>query len=153
VSDLAVVARRIVDEGRYMTLATADETGRPWASPVWYAPAGYGELFWVSLPDATHSRNIAVRPEVAIVIFDSQVAPGTGQGVYLSAVAGEVPEAEVERGIAVFVERSQAQGLSGWGRERVVGDAPHRLYRAAVSEHSVLDPSKTPGDQRTTVEL
>jgi nitroimidazol reductase NimA-like FMN-containing flavoprotein (pyridoxamine 5'-phosphate oxidase superfamily) len=153
VTDLAAEARAILDDGRYMTLATADESGRPWASPVWYAPAGYRELFWVSLPDATHSRNIAVRPEVAIVVFDSRVVPGTGQGVYMSAVAGEVAEDEVDRGIAVFDERSQEQGMGGWGRERVVGDAPHRLYRAEVTEHSVLDSELRPGDRRTTVEL
>lgn len=28
-----------------MTLATADVSGRPWASPVWYAQAGYREFF------------------------------------------------------------------------------------------------------------
>lgn len=35
--DLGAIARAIVDSNAYMTLATADETGRPWASPVWYA--------------------------------------------------------------------------------------------------------------------
>jgi nitroimidazol reductase NimA-like FMN-containing flavoprotein (pyridoxamine 5'-phosphate oxidase superfamily) len=153
VTDLAAAARAIVDEGRYMTLATADADGRPWASPVWYAPDGYRDLYWVSLPDATHSRNIAVRPEVGIVIFDSGVPPNTGQGVYMAAVAGEVPDAELDRGVAVFSERSRAQGMSEWPRERVVAPAPHRLYRARVTEHSVLDDAKRPGDQRSAVEI
>ena len=43
-------ARAIIDGGRYMVLATADAAGVPWASPVWYAPRGYSELFWVSDP-------------------------------------------------------------------------------------------------------
>ena len=34
-------------------------------------------------PDVTHSRNIAVRPEVGIAIFDSHAAIGAGQGVYI----------------------------------------------------------------------
>ena len=152
-TDLAAEARAILDEGRYMTLATADADGRPWASPVWYAPDGYGELYWVSLPDATHSRNIAARPEIAIVVFDSRVAPGTGQGVYMSAVAGEVPEADLDRGIGVFSRRSEEQGLPAWPRERVVAPAPHRLYRARVTEHSVLDHAQRPGDRRSTVEI
>jgi predicted pyridoxine 5'-phosphate oxidase superfamily flavin-nucleotide-binding protein len=41
--ELIDVARSIVDSNRYMTLATADESGRPWASPVWFAHAGYTE--------------------------------------------------------------------------------------------------------------
>jgi nitroimidazol reductase NimA-like FMN-containing flavoprotein (pyridoxamine 5'-phosphate oxidase superfamily) len=60
----ADVVRAIVDANRYMTLATADEDGRPWASPVWFATIDRRELFWVSRPDARHSRNIAERPEL-----------------------------------------------------------------------------------------
>lgn len=71
-----------MDSNAYMTLATADEAGRPWASPVWYAPEGYEEVFWVSSPEARHSRNIAARPGVAVVIFDSTAPVGTGQAVF-----------------------------------------------------------------------
>ena len=52
----AAIARAIIDAGRYMTLATADADGLPWASPVWFAPAGYREFFWVSDPEARHTR-------------------------------------------------------------------------------------------------
>ena len=45
--ELRIIARSILDSNRYMTLATADETGLPWVSPVWYAPARYREFFWV----------------------------------------------------------------------------------------------------------
>jgi hypothetical protein len=30
------VLRSVVDANRFMTLATADEHGTPWASPVWF---------------------------------------------------------------------------------------------------------------------
>src|SRR4029453_15973481 len=43
--DLDEVARAIIDGNRYMVLGTADEGGRPWVSPVYYAPSGYSELF------------------------------------------------------------------------------------------------------------
>ena len=39
-SDLDRSARRIIDANSYMTLATADADGRPWATPVWFAPDG-----------------------------------------------------------------------------------------------------------------
>ena len=85
--DLGAMARAIIDSNLYLTLGTADENGRPWVSPVYYAPEGYTEFYWVSSPEATHSRNIAARPEVAIVVFDSRTPIGSGQGVYVSAIA------------------------------------------------------------------
>jgi uncharacterized protein YhbP (UPF0306 family) len=151
--DLASVARAIVDTNIYMTLATADAAGRPWASPVWYvASAGYTEFYWVSSPEARHSRNIAARPEVAVVIFDSRAPVGTGQAVYVSAVAEELAGTDLDRGIGVFSRASVAGGAGEWGPEKVRAPAPYRLYRATASGHWVLDPDSSP-DRRTPVEL
>ena len=141
-------ARAIVDAGSFMTLATADADGLPWASPVWFAPAAYREFFWVSDPEARHSRNLAVRPQVAIVIFDSTVTPGEGQAVYMSAVAEQLEGAELEAGMRVFAERSEARGLSVWRLDDVRAPALHRLYRATVSEHFML---RTDRDVRVAV--
>lgn len=144
--DLGALARSIVDTNRFMTLATADESGLPWASPVWYAPADYRELYWVSSPEARHSRNLAQRPQLAIVIFDSH-EPGGWKALYMSAVAEQL--VDVDEGIEVFCRRSLEQGLPVWTRDDVLPPARHRLYRAAVSEHFVLDPH----DQRLPVTL
>ena len=37
------MGRAIIDGHWYMTLATADASGKPWASPVWFAHDGYRE--------------------------------------------------------------------------------------------------------------
>jgi pyridoxine/pyridoxamine 5'-phosphate oxidase len=144
-----VTAREIVDANRYMTLGTADERGVPWVSPVWFATDDYREFFWVSSPQARHSRNLAARSELAIVIFDSQVPVGDAKAVYIAAVAEELSGAELEQGIAIFSRRSEAQGLRAWGSEDVRTPARHRLYRATASEHFVLGP----GDQRLPVSV
>jgi pyridoxine/pyridoxamine 5'-phosphate oxidase len=60
----------LIAENRYMVLSTADPFGRPWASPVWFAPDGEDGFLWISRPDTRHSLNIAERPEIAIVIFE-----------------------------------------------------------------------------------
>jgi len=144
--DLGAVARSIFDSNRYMTLATADEQGSPWASPVWYAPVGYREFLWVSSPEARHSRNLAVRPELAIVIFDSHRAGGWN-ALYMVAAAEVLTE--VDHAIRIFSRHGEAQGLRAWTRDDVLPPARHRLYRATVSEHFVLDPH----DRRLTVHL
>jgi nitroimidazol reductase NimA-like FMN-containing flavoprotein (pyridoxamine 5'-phosphate oxidase superfamily) len=117
---------------RYMVLGTADERGNPWVSPVWFAREGFDELFWVSSPQARHSRNLAARPQVSIVIFDSQVPVGSAAAVYLRAIAQELTGAELDRGIQVFARESAAQGLRPWTLADVAAPARHRLYRAAV---------------------
>lgn len=91
----------------------------------------------MSSPEATHSRNLAVRLEVAIVIFDSHQAGGWN-ALYMSAVA-EVLD-DVGEGVEIFSRRSVEQGLTVWTSEDVLPPARHRLYRAAASEHFVLDP-------------
>jgi len=146
---LRAIARAIIDSNFYMTLGTADENGRPWVSPVYYAPEGYTEFYWVSSPEATHSRNLAVRPEVSIVVFDSRSPVGSGQGVYMSAVAEELAGDDLDRGITIFSRRSEAHGAGEWNLEDVRPPARHRLYRATASEHFVLGPQ----DRRTPVSV
>jgi nitroimidazol reductase NimA-like FMN-containing flavoprotein (pyridoxamine 5'-phosphate oxidase superfamily) len=143
-------ARELIDTNRYMTLATADDDGRPWASPVWFAHSDYRELFWVSKPEARHSRNLAERPEVGIVIFDSSVPVGGAQAVYLEATAKELTDAdELHRAIETFSRRSIAQGAEEWTSDDVTGSAKLRLYRAISSAQFVLDDE----DRRRAVEL
>jgi len=60
-ADHAAIARAIVDANVYMTLGTADAEGRPWVSPVFFAASGYRDYYWISSPDARHSRNLAGR--------------------------------------------------------------------------------------------
>jgi hypothetical protein len=142
--DTAVAARRIVDANMYMTIATADGDGRPWASPVWYATVTPVEFLWVSRPESRHSRNIAVRREIAIVIFDSTVSIGAAEAVYLEAVAEQLSSDGLDEAIATFSQRSQARGARAWSAADVRPPATFRLYRARVSSSFVLGP----GDER-----
>ena len=147
--ELETLARAIIDANLYMTLATADESGRPWASPVYFAVDDYREFIWVSRPESTHSRNLEVRPELGIAIFDSRVPINTGQGVYVSAVARELTGPDAERAIEIFSRRSQGHGGEAWGLADVRAPAEFRLYGATAAGHSVI----RPGVLRTPVEL
>jgi hypothetical protein len=132
-------AREIIDGSLYMVVATADSTGQPWASPVYYASSSYRDFFWVSEPDATHSTNLRDRREVGIVIFDSSVPIGKGQGVYVLGVARELPAHETGEGIEIFSTRSKGHGGVEWTVEDVSPPARHRLYQATAEAVYVLD--------------
>lgn len=140
--DDAAFARQVVDAGRYLVLATADAGGRPWPTPVWFAREGR-EFCWVSRPQARHSGNVAARAEVGLVIFETPVpTDGRTRAVYAEAIAGEVPEADRERCLALVDRRARAQGLGGFTAADVVAPAGLRLYRAVVSQFFVLHPER-----------
>ena len=132
-----------------MVLATADGSGRPWASPVQYATEDRREFFWVSRPEATHSQNLRERPVLAIVIFDSTVAGENRQAVYMSAVGREVPLGESE-GLEVFSRRSIENGDEEWTAEQVSPPSELRLFNASISEYFVL---RTDRDERVPVSI
>jgi|SRR5262245_11009807 len=133
------VARKIIDDSLYMVVATADLSGQPWASPVYYAHSGYRDFFWVSEPEASHSSNLRERRELGIVIFDSSVKIGKGQGVYVLGVAREMPAHETAEGIGIFSKRSKGHGGVEWSVEDVSPPARHRLYQATAEATYVLD--------------
>jgi nitroimidazol reductase NimA-like FMN-containing flavoprotein (pyridoxamine 5'-phosphate oxidase superfamily) len=141
-SEVAAAAAAILAGNRYLVLSTADRDGRPWASPVYFAAEGTDRFLWVSRPGSEHSRNIAARPEVAIVVFDSSVPPGQTAAFYATGIAEEVPPDAVEGAVAVYSDRSVADGLPPWTVETVSAPSEFRLFRARVVEASVLMPGR-----------
>jgi nitroimidazol reductase NimA-like FMN-containing flavoprotein (pyridoxamine 5'-phosphate oxidase superfamily) len=144
-SQLEDIARELIDRNLYMVLGTAGEDGQPWVTPVYYSAEGHKNFYWVSSPEAMHSRNIAARPEVGIVIFDSQTPIGTAQAVYMSGVAEEVTGGDIAGGVDTFSREAQARGAGEWTPEKVQPPAHLRLYRAAASQQFILCPRKYPG--------
>ena len=142
-------ARSILDGNDYMTLATADAAGRPWASPVWYAHDSYRRYLWVSRPETRHSRNLDTRGEIGIVVFDSTVAPFEGQAVYIEATARVVTDDDLEVLLGVYARRAQSRGAGEWSLADVAGPAVLRLYEATMTGLYVLDEH----DERIPVEI
>jgi nitroimidazol reductase NimA-like FMN-containing flavoprotein (pyridoxamine 5'-phosphate oxidase superfamily) len=135
-SDLELMAKRVLDSNRYMTIATVAEDGRPWITPVYFCPVRYREMYWISDPQAQHSRNITARPDVSLVVFDSSVEIGAAEAVYMSAEAHAVTEPTTEDCAAAF--RPRFKGVKMFGPEELRPPAQLRLYRATVKQHWVL---------------
>jgi hypothetical protein len=153
--DPGAIARTIIDSILYMVLGTVGESGRPWTSPVYFSSEKYREFYWMSSPDVMHSRNLRVRPEISIVIFDSRVPVGMGQAVYMSAIAEELTGTEFDRGVQIYNGRFQnpaEHGVRTIKPEDVQAPALYRLYRATVQEHWILDPTSRP-DHRIPVHI
>jgi hypothetical protein len=148
----AGLARGIVDANVYLTIGSASAGGSPWATPVFFAAsADYRSYYWVSSPLALHSRNIAQRPSVSLLIFNSQVRPGDGQAVYMTATASKVASAEMDAALRIY-PGEPSRGGRRFEPADISGAAPYRLYRATASRFWILDPDKSP-DQRVEVSL
>jgi hypothetical protein len=145
-ADLTAMARRVIDTNHYMTLATRERDGRPRLSPVYYTPARYRDLYWVSSPDARHSRNLAERPEVEIVIFDSTAAVGDGEAVYLAAIERAIADDELEAACAEAFRTTA--GARPFSPAELRGDAPLRLYVASIRSCEVHLAGRHPANER-----
>ena len=134
--ELDAMARRVIDANHYMTLGTQEPDGRPRLSPVYYTAARYSDFYWVSSPEARHSRNVAERPEVQIVIFDSTALVGAGQAVYLGAAARAIPRrrarSRLSRGVPHHRRRPTVRA-GGAARQRAAAPVrgAHDVVRGA----------------------
>jgi len=154
-ADLGELARTTLASNRFMVLGTVDPSGRPRVSPVWFSLVNHEVVYWLSSPDAHHSRNIEVRPEVSIVVFDSSASPETGQAVYLEATASRVPDDELADGCAMAFRDVDAE-LSYTPES--LADEPFVLYRARVTASEIHVRGRdfgdgTGADQRVPVQL
>jgi Pyridoxamine 5'-phosphate oxidase len=132
----------VIDANHYMTVATQDPDGRPRVSPVYYTAARYTDFYWLSSPRAHHSRNLAERPDVAIVIFDSTAAVGAGEAVYLSATARAIRDDELE---AVTSEAFRTTaGARRFAPDELRGGTPLRLYVASATSCELHVPGRHP---------
>jgi nitroimidazol reductase NimA-like FMN-containing flavoprotein (pyridoxamine 5'-phosphate oxidase superfamily) len=141
--DLAAHARSLINANLYLVLGTTDPDGRPWTSPVYFAPAGDREFYWVSATDARHSVHVAERPQVSLVIFDSTVAPYQGRAVYAVGEARELSGSDLRRALEVY-PRPGDTVATRLTSDEVTGSAPYRMYRASASDLWVLCP-REPG--------
>lgn len=137
--DLVAHARAVIDSTLYLVLGTVDPEGRPWSSPVYFAPAGDRTFYWLSDIDARHSRHVADHPDVSIVVFDSTVAPYHGRAVYAVGQAREVPGSDLEQALASY-PRPGGEGVTRFAAHEVSPPARYRLYEATATDLWVLCP-------------
>jgi len=137
--DLGQHVRDLLDVNRYLTLGTVNADGSPWTSPVFFAAAGEREFYWMSDLDAQHSRNIAVRPQVSLVVFDSTVEPYHGRAVYAVGTARELEGDDIDRALEIY-PGSEARGVSRFAPADVTAPSPYRLYQVTSSDLWVLCP-------------
>ena len=127
--------KAIVQKVLYLTIATVSAEGEPWNSPVYSAYDNDANFYWTSSPQAEHSRNIEHNGKVFLTIYDSSVPEGTGQGVYVQAIAAPlVHPAQIEEAKLSMARRVNKQlgphtdHLLKTGIQRIYCATPRRVW-------------------------
>ncbi len=117
----------ILEKISYITLATADENGQPWNTPVFSVTDAKGNFYWGSYKDSQHSKNIHANNKVFLVIYDSTVPPGEGEGVYVKGHAEELTNKDE---IAAIHEQLKIRHtVPYWRLEEMLPGQPICLYK------------------------
>ncbi|MBA3723263.1 MAG: pyridoxamine 5'-phosphate oxidase family protein [Candidatus Levybacteria bacterium] len=123
-------AREIIEQILYITIATASKDGKPWNAPVYSASDKEYNFYWASDQNGQHSQNIADNGHVFLVIYDSTVPEGTGEGVYIKAKAYALTEkTEIAEALGYLYRRKNQDPKKREVKE-FLGSYPRRIYKA-----------------------
>ena len=91
--------KKILDENLIGTLATLNEDGSPWATPV-HIFADDEALYWFSKDEQQHSINISNDPRVSVALWSQ--TEGT-KGAYISGIATKLEADETPAALDIVV--------------------------------------------------
>ena len=137
---VAKSAREYADEfltdSRVMQLATARDNS-PWVASVYYVADENRSIYWVSLPDRRHSREIADNTHVAATIAVKHDLPVIGVQVE-GAVSAVTEHDEVQRVLSAYVTKHDGAGKDFYERF-VAGTNQHQLYKLTPTGMVLFD--------------
>jgi len=129
-----LIARKILKTNIYMTLATADAKGEPWASPVFYCKDNKNNLYFISPPSSKHMKNIEGNNRVSFAIFDSRQPQGDLNGIQGYGEVNKLTGNNLVKGLkyynTTFIKITA---------ENLQNDAPYRLYKLAPRKMYVVN--------------
>lgn len=145
-------AAEIIKQIKYATLATVTSEGKPWNSPVAHEYDNDLNIYWFSDKENQHSKNVRANGEVFIVIYDSTVPWGEGEGVYIQAQVTELADPS-----EISYARRIKKGPDNDAPDDFMGDAIRRVYKAVPQKVWMNDADVKNGvfirDYRVEVDL
>lgn len=147
-------AKAIIAKIIYITIATVSKDGKPWNTPVYSAYDEKFNFFWASWKENEHSKNIHDNDDVFLVIYDSTVPEGTGEGVYVKAKAYELNDPkEIEHAMKyLYGRKNKTPRKIG----EFLGDYPRRIYKAVPEKFWLNTDGEVSGnyvDKRIEIKL
>lgn len=144
--DATAVVKDYLGRQHMMQLATVAD-GQPWCCTVYFVVDADYSLYWASLPNRRHSREVKNHSQVAAAIPVKFVKGEPVAGLQIEGQAQELaPSPEIrditERYAAKF-DRDAA-----WVEDFVAGNTQHRLYKLTPASYVLFDESNFPETPR-----
>lgn len=108
--ELNRMARSIIRNNEYTTLATTDGRGLPWPCILAYSFDRDWNIFFVSIPSSKHGKNLKKSKNVACTIFDSRQNWGKGVGLQIEANCKIISKSEFKHVSNVYFNRKYPYG-------------------------------------------
>jgi len=151
--DLVDELTRLLFESSFMTVATTDDDGLPWATPVEFVCDEVMRFYWISRVDARHSQNVRANCHAALAIYDSRQTAGINAAVQGLYAQGQVEE--FRRSELSAVQPALQRWLEWRGERRAPpsalpaaagsdADNSWRYYRLTPTDLYALDPGGHP---------
>jgi uncharacterized protein YhbP (UPF0306 family) len=123
-------AEEYVDEylslGQIMQLATSNDNN-PWISTVYYIADSERNLYWLSVPERRHSKEVTNNPQVAIAVAIKQDIPVIG--IQAAGTVEVVADSDVvETILAAYVKKYDGAGKD-FHQRFIEGKNKHQLYK------------------------
>ena len=155
--NIAEKAKRIIQRILYITIATTSKNGQSWNSPVYSAFDENYNFYWASWRENRHSKNIKENNNIFLVIYDSTVPEGTGEGVYIQTKAYQLEDPkEIENALKYLDGRVNKKKDPTTRVAEFQGDKPRRIYKAIPEKIWMNDVGNVNGnyiDKRIEIKL
>lgn len=131
VEDLVEKARKTVGKILYLTLATCNDKGEPWNSPVYVGFDENYNFYWLSWSKNVHSKNIDSNGRVFAVLYDSTVpaSVGKGFGVYMRGTAHSLGKRNLKEMLKALKLIYRRIDKKSRGPKEFLGLFPRRIYK------------------------
>lgn len=101
-------AKKLIEELRYLTLATTNKVMIPWSAPLFFAHDNDYNFYWRCSRKTVHSTDIEENNNVAFTIYNSTLPKTNVYGVYVRAKAQALSdEKEVENALKLIMKKEK----------------------------------------------
>lgn len=104
------LAKKIIKGNEYATIATSDRHGTPWVSIVAYTYDNDWNMYFISIPESKHGKQLKTRKDIACTVFDSRQDWGKGVGLQIEAKCKIISGNEFEHASKVYFDRNYPYG-------------------------------------------
>ena len=158
-SNIYELAKEIIKDNKFLSLATIDNEGEVWSTPLsYYCDENYNFYFTSEL-DSKHIINIIDNPNVSFTIFDSTKRVSDVDGLQIRGIVGEVDKEKLEE-----VVKNYYQFVFKDPEERKEWEAPYtyflennkpiyRFFQIMPTEIYKRDTEYLDGDRRVKIDL